>query len=107
MSQTQLANAGFENPKTYQNIVRSSYNLSYKSIAKAFGEMWTLSLNSHEKNADSQFMTKVVKTEWLGQIENILEAAKKVSDCISNAQENVLIYCPNGGSGTPLLSSLA
>ena len=52
-------------------------------------------------------MSKVVKTDWLGQVENILEAAEKVADCIVNAQENVLIYCPYGSMGTPLLSSLA
>ena len=52
-------------------------------------------------------MSKVVKTEWLGQIECILDGAQRVVDCIRNSEENVLIYCPSGGAGTPLLSSLA
>ena len=32
--------------------------------------------------------------------------AKRVSELVSNA-ESVLIYCPSGNVGTPLLSSLA
>ena len=107
-AQLSQANFGFESPKTYQNIARHSYNLSYKHIAKAYSEMWAVALSGHGgKKLDSSFMSKVVKTEWLGQIESMLEAAKKVAACISVAQENVLIYCPSGGAGTPLLSSLA
>ena len=81
--------------------------MSYKGIAKSFNEMWTLSLNRHGKKQDPQFISKVVKSEWLGQIEGILDGATRVVDCIRNAEENVLIYCPSGGAGTPLLSSLA
>lgn len=105
---TQGANCGFESPKTYANITRYSYfGLTSNNIRKAFSEMWQLSLSRHGRKADSQFMTKVVKTDWLAHIESILDSARRVHHCIVNAQENVLIYCPNGSSGSALLSSLA
>ena len=69
--------------------------------------MWLLSLARNGRKPDSQFMSKVVKTDWLAHIESILDSARRVHHCIVNAQENVLIYCPQGGSGSALLSSLA
>jgi myotubularin-related protein 6/7/8 len=70
--------------------------------------MQNLSINELVKeNVDLSFMAKVVKTDWLGQVGNILTYAQKVSTVISTHASNVLVYCNLGNSGTPLLTSLA
>jgi myotubularin-related protein 6/7/8 len=51
-------------------------------------------------------MTRIVKTDWLAHVENILAQGRRVADLIFNA-ESVLVYCPSGNVGTPLLTSLA
>ena len=65
-SSQQSLTFGFENPKLYPGIVRNSYNMSYKLIAKAFNDLWSFSLGRHGSGKlDAQFMTKVCKTDWI------------------------------------------
>ena len=81
--------------------------MHYQGIAKSFNDMWTLALSRHGvKKVDQNLMTKIVKTDWFANVENILASARRVSDLVYNT-ESVLIYCPSGNVGTPLLSSLA
>ena len=51
-------------------------------------------------------MTKVCKTDWILQIENVLHCAQRIAYLLSQ-NENILIYCPPGNHGTAMLSSLA
>lgn len=98
---------GFESPGIYPGIVRCSYNMHYAGMAKSFNEMWVLALSRHGvKKVEQNLMSKVVKTDWFAHIENILASARRVSDLVFN-NESVLIYCPSGNVGTPLLSSLS
>lgn len=81
--------------------------MNYAAMAKSFNEMWNLALNRHgTKKVEQNLMTKVVKTDWFAHVENILISARRVSDLVFNA-ESVLLYCPSGNVGTPLLSSLS
>ena len=67
---------GFENPKIYPGVIRNSFNMNYKQLTKSFNDLWNLSLNRHGSNkSDPQFMTKVCKTDWILQIENVLHHA--------------------------------
>jgi len=81
--------------------------MNYASMAKSFNDMWQLALNKHGvRKVDQNLMTRIVKTDWLAHVESILSSAKRVADLVFNS-ESVLIYCPSGNVGTPLLSSLA
>ena len=91
----------------YPNIQRYSYNMNYSGMTKSFNEMWNLALSRHGiKKVEQNLMTKIVKTDWLAHVENILQASKRVSELVLNG-ENVLVYCPSGNVGTPLITSLA
>ena len=107
MNQYKSMGFSFESPSVYPNIVRCSYNMNYASLTKSFNEMWTLALNRHGvKKVEQNLMTKVVKTDWLAHVENILSQARRVAELVFNG-ESVLVYCPSGNVGTPLLTSLA
>ena len=91
----------------YDNIMRCSYNMNYASMTKSFNDMWSLMLSRHGvRKTEQNLMAKIVKTDWFAHVENVLASAKRVSDIISGG-DSVLIYCPSGNVGTPLLSSLA
>jgi hypothetical protein len=69
--------------------------------------MSVLALKQLERELiDNEFTKKVVKSNWTQHIQNILDTAFKVASLIVSQQANVLIYCPIGNSGTPLLTSL-
>ena len=81
--------------------------MNYASMTKSFNDMWQLALSRHGVNkVDQNLMTRIVKTDWLAHIESILSSAKRVAEIILNT-DSVLIYCPSGNVGTPLISSLA
>lgn len=81
--------------------------MNYASMTKSFNDMWQLMHSRHGvKKVEQNLMTKIVKTDWFAHVENLLSAARRVSDIVFNS-ESVLIYCPSGNVGTPLLSSLA
>lgn len=95
---------GFEQPVLYNNTIeRISYNFSYKNLSKSFSDIWAFSLS----NFDASFSSKLLKTDWLGHIENVLLSAQKAASIVRNGEGNVLIYCPQGNISTPLLTSLA
>ena len=81
--------------------------MNYSGMTRSFNEMWNLALSRHGvKKVEQNLMSKIVKTDWFAHVENILQAAKRVADLVFN-NESVLIYCPSGNVGTPLLTSLA
>ena len=81
--------------------------MNYASMTKSFNDMWSLALSRHGvKKVEQNLMSKIVKTDWFAHVENVIAAAKRVSDLVFNA-DSVLIYCPTGNVGTPILSSLA
>jgi len=81
--------------------------MNYASMTKSFNDMWSLILSRHGvKKTEQNLMAKIVKTDWFAHVENILASAKRVAELITNG-DSVLIYCPSGNVGTPLISSLA
>lgn len=66
------AKHGFESSQ-YQQVVRNSYNLDYKAIQDSYVELCVLSLKQIEEACPSKnFLSKMVKTDWLGHLQNIL-----------------------------------
>lgn len=47
-----------------------------------------------------------MKCDWIQFVESVLLNSQKASKLIIEGKNNVLVYCPLGTSGTPLLSSL-
>ena len=81
--------------------------MNYASLTKSFNDMWTLALNRHGmRKTEQNLISKIVKTDWFAQAENVLSSAKRVAELVAGG-ESVLIYCPSGNVGTPLLTSLA
>ena len=81
--------------------------MNYASMTKSFNDMWTLMLSRHgNRKPEQNLMAKIVKTDWFAHVENALASAKRVAELVSGG-DSVLIYCPSGNVGTPLLSSLA
>ena len=108
-SQQSHTKFGIERTSFYPFIERRSYNMNYAGLSKAFNEISQLALNKlnqSQKKGDHSFMTKVVKTDWLANVENLLSHARNVATHIEE-RDSVLIYCPTGNFGSPLLSSLA
>lgn len=66
------AKHGFES-SSYQQVQRNSYNLDYKAIQDSFVELSSLSLKQVDETCPQKsFLSKVVKTDWLAHLQNIL-----------------------------------
>lgn len=70
--------------------------------------MQNLSVNELLKNpTETTVFKSLIKSEWLGQVGNVLQSAKQISRLIARNQSNVLVYCPDGTSVTCMITSLA
>ena len=51
-------------------------------------------------------MSKVVKTDWLSHVQNVLKTSLRISNYLVKKEANVLVYCTKGNKATPVITSL-
>lgn len=94
---------GYERQSQYLKMTKDFYQLNSKvKLVRAFEQMWMISNNISQ---DKNFIYTYTKTNWLLQVENILQKAFDVQATLK--KHNVLIHCPTGDDGSCVLSSVA